>query len=610
MNRIILSLLLFMLTAATAVSAQEMRVISMKQSPMDLTAARNQRKDLNDVPCALVKVQMPDGAVFEGNVMGPVEFRTGEHWVYMPRNSKELVVKHPLAKPLHVKFAQQGLEPLQSNVTYVLNIGMPSGTGQVVMQNVQIDYSPAEAIVLVDGQIIPTSGGTATTTLAADRDYRYTVTAVGYIAQEGTFHLHPAVPTYLNLRLSADPSARKAAQGKQPAYQQPAPAQAVAPQPAAQTPLIDVSTMSADDILTRADREYDNENYATALQLYLHASERPAVQNRLGNMYEFGEGVERDYAEAVKWYRRAAEQGYALGQYCLGDMYDNGKGVTQNYAEAMKWYRKAAEAGSADAQCDLGLMYELGRGVPENNSEAVAWYRRAADQDYARGQYCLADMYENGKGVAKNYVEAFNLYRRAAEQDNAPAQVSLGIMYEFGKGVTQSYSDAVKWYRAAAEQGRAAGQYNLGDMYENGKGVTQDYAEAMRWYRKAADQGHVASQRCVGRMYDGGKGVAQNYTEAMRWYRKAADEGDASSQVNVGILYEYGRGVAQDYTQAAAWYRKAADQGYARGQAFLGECYYTGHGVSKNTREAYRLLKLAADQDDDYAVKYLNDHSF
>ena len=104
MNRIILSLLLFMLTAATAVSAQEMRVISMKQSPMDLTAARNQRKDLNDVPCALVKVQMPDGAVFEGNVMGPVEFRTGEHWVYMPRNSKELVVKHPLAKPLHVRF--------------------------------------------------------------------------------------------------------------------------------------------------------------------------------------------------------------------------------------------------------------------------------------------------------------------------------------------------------------------------------------------------------------------------------------------------------------------------------------------------------------------------
>ena len=457
MNRIILSLLLFMLTAATAVSAQEMRVISMKQSPMDLTAARNQRKDLNDVPCALVKVQMPDGAVFEGNVMGPVEFRTGEHWVYMPRNSKELVVKHPLAKPLHVKFAQQGLEPLQSNVTYVLDIGMPSGTGQVVMQNVQIDYSPAEAIVLVDGQIIPTSGGTATTTLAADRDYRYTVTAVGYIAQEGTFHLHPAVPTYLNLRLSADPSARKAAQGKQPAYQQPAPAQAVAPQPAAQTPLIDVSTMSADDILTRADREYDNENYATALQLYLHASERPAVQNRLGNMYEFGEGVERDYAEAVKWYRRAAEQGYALGQYCLGDMYENGKGVAESYpqalalyrkaaeqgntsaqvslagmyengsgvardyAEAMKWYRKAAEAGSADAQCDLGLMYELGRGVPENNSEAVAWYRRAADQDYARGQYCLADMYENGKGVAKNYVEAFNLYRRAAEQDNGSA---------------------------------------------------------------------------------------------------------------------------------------------------------------------------------------------
>ena len=494
MNRIILSLLLFMLTAATAVSAQEMRVISMKQSPMDLTAARNQRKDLNDVPCALVKVQMPDGAVFEGNVMGPVEFRTGEHWVYMPRNSKELVVKHPLAKPLHVKFAQQGLEPLQSNVTYVLDIGMPSGTGQVVMQNVQIDYSPAEAIVLVDGQIIPTSGGTATTTLAADRDYRYTVTAVGYIAQEGTFHLHPAVPTYLNLRLSADPSARKAAQGKQPAYQQPAPAQAVAPQPAAQTPLIDVSTMSADDILTRADREYDNENYATALQLYLHASERPAVQNRLGNMYEFGEGVERDYAEAVKWYRRAAEQGYALGQYCLGDMYDNGKGVTQNYAEAMKWYRKAADQGNTSAQCSIGLLYEFGHGVPKSYTDAVEWYRKAADAGNARAQYCLGDMYENGKGVAESYPQALALYRKAAEQGNTSAQVSLAGMYENGSGVARDYAEAMKWYRKAAEAGSADAQCDLGLMYELGRGVPENNSEAVAWYRRAAaqvEEGHA-----------------------------------------------------------------------------------------------------------------------
>jgi uncharacterized protein len=55
----------------------------------------------------------------------------------------------------------------------------------------------------------------------------------------------------------------------------------------------------------------------------------------------------QDYAEAVKWYRLAAEQGNANAQYNLGVMYDNGDGVVQDYAEAVKWYRLAAEQGNA-----------------------------------------------------------------------------------------------------------------------------------------------------------------------------------------------------------------------------------------------------------------------
>ncbi len=62
-------------------------------------------------------------------------------------------------------------------------------------------------------------------------------------------------------------------------------------------------------------------------------------------MYDNGEGVPQDYAEAVKWYRLAAEQGDASAQYNLGIMYINGKGVPQDYAEAVKWYRLAAEQG-------------------------------------------------------------------------------------------------------------------------------------------------------------------------------------------------------------------------------------------------------------------------
>ena len=76
--------------------------------------------------------------------------------------------------------------------------------------------------------------------------------------------------------------------------------------------------------------------------------------------YDNGEGVQQSYAEAVKWYRKVAEQGIAEAQYNLGVCYFYGKGVRRDYAEAVKWYRKAAEQGIAEAQSNLGVCYYIG----------------------------------------------------------------------------------------------------------------------------------------------------------------------------------------------------------------------------------------------------------
>jgi len=97
-------------------------------------------------------------------------------------------------------------------------------------------------------------------------------------------------------------------------------------------------------------------------------------------MYENGQGVKQDHAEAVRWYRKAAEQGHAVSQYNLGVMYANGQGVKQDHAEAVRWYRKAAEQGHTGGQCNLGGMYENGQGVKQDHAEAVRWYRKAAEQ--------------------------------------------------------------------------------------------------------------------------------------------------------------------------------------------------------------------------------------
>ncbi|MDB2497155.1 sel1 repeat family protein, partial [Verrucomicrobiales bacterium] len=79
-------------------------------------------------------------------------------------------------------------------------------------------------------------------------------------------------------------------------------------------------------------------------------------------------------AEAVKWYRLAADQGYAIAQNSLGACYANGEGVPKDYKEAVKWYRLAADQGYARAQYNLGWCYRKGNGVPQDYVLAYMWY--------------------------------------------------------------------------------------------------------------------------------------------------------------------------------------------------------------------------------------------
>jgi len=67
-------------------------------------------------------------------------------------------------------------------------------------------------------------------------------------------------------------------------------------------------------------------------------------------MYASGIGVEKNYAEAVGWFQKAADQGVAKAQFNLGLMYGRGDGVKQSDAEARRWLKKAADQGVLEAK--------------------------------------------------------------------------------------------------------------------------------------------------------------------------------------------------------------------------------------------------------------------
>jgi hypothetical protein len=96
----------------------------------------------------------------------------------------------------------------------------------------------------------------------------------------------------------------------------------------------------------------------------------------LGKSYESGYkylGIDKDIRKAIYWYQQAAVQCDAC-QYELWRIYYNGLGVEKDYAEAARFLKRAAEAGLPKAQMQLAFRYNKGEGVPKDNVQAYMWF--------------------------------------------------------------------------------------------------------------------------------------------------------------------------------------------------------------------------------------------
>ncbi|MEO5348244.1 MAG: sel1 repeat family protein [Magnetococcus sp. YQC-3] len=301
-----------------------------------------------------------------------------------------------------------------------------------------------------------------------------------------------------------------------------------------------------------------------------------------------GQGYAQNGMAAV---RQTGERENGFSQSTMGWMYHTGTGVTRDHAQAMQWYRKAADQGNLSAQYNIGVMYYRGEGVAKNDAEALKWFRKAADQGHLPARNVLSQM------VAQNAPASLSIDMPTKREARANREGKAADNRQNRSGQT----DAIL---TDAANGNADAQFNLGWMYYNGKGVKQSYQEAGKWLRKAADQGDVSAQYVLGWMCEQGRGLPQDYREAAKWFRKAAEQGDARSQYKLGTMYERGIGVPQDYQEAVKWFRKDADQGIARGQFKLGVMYERGHGVPQDYVQAHMWSSLAASQGSKDAAEY------
>lgn len=311
-----------------------------------------------------------------------------------------------------------------------------------------------------------------------------------------------------------------------------------------------------------------------------------AAMARLASMYLYGRnGLAKDEAQAVRWYRQGAQAGNGRAMAGLGVMHESASGgLARDHIQAVSWYRKGADAGDARAMNNLAASYANGRGgLARDDAQAVAWYRRAVEAGDARAMANLGAMYDAGRGgLARDEREALAWHRRGAEAGNGFAMALLGAMYESGRGgLARDDAQAVAWYQKGVAAGDGRAMVHLGASYAAGRGgLPKDEAQAVAWYRKAIEAGAARGMASLGRMYENGRGgLARDEAQALAWYRKGVEAGDTRAMNNLGALYANGRGgLGKDDAQAVAWYRKAAELGDAQAMYNLGAMQADGRG--------------------------------
>ena len=306
--RHLLFIIVFLSSILTA-GAQELRVKSFTPLPMDLTARKQQRLDLNGKPCAMLKIMVMDDITdCNKSNIGDIATSGVMKLVYLPSVVRSVTLNFKYHYPLTITFADYGVTKLEGSATYELRL---VDALQMMMENGNAAQQTATA----------TTTQNASSSQNSNSDLGMSAEEANKIADEAyeAKDYAKAMKYYLYAAEKNNDVAQ-----------------------------CQIGTMYRNG-------EGVTQDNSIAMKWYLKSAEQGNVlaQFCLGAMYYIGQGVAKDYAEAFKWYHKAAEQGKDSAMWSVALCYEDGTGVEKNIDKAVYWYKKGAEKGDADCKYAL-----------------------------------------------------------------------------------------------------------------------------------------------------------------------------------------------------------------------------------------------------------------
>ena len=469
MGRKIFTTILYLMSVLGAF-AQDIEVKKFELLEKDQTAALSPRKDINGVNCGLVKVAIKEtGVHFEGNIIGEVEHRDAEYYVYLAQGTKRLNIKHSKYLPITIVFSDYGINKISSGKVYKLellaekqNTVKTNKTGMVIIQVI-----PSNAELLVDNTPVEKeSSGLYTMHLTVGKHL--------YSARINDFSVNGQV-----LKVG----------GKMAKYK------------------IDLTsfysclqvTSMTDDAYIYVNGEYKSQktwkgmvmpgkyllearkNGCSTKSSTIEIQENDSININLGSLdMLMGKLQIKTVPSGCKVFIDHQEVGLSpltlenlnIGTHTIDIKHDQCQSFYQvieieegqnrllscnlTFKDKVSEWMVKAEEGDREAQYNLAecYMYNMSHisgwdKSMTNHKKAFEWYKKSAEQGYDNAQYALTLCYINGSGTPQDYSKSLFWARKGAEQNNEYCCYYVGWHYAYGRGVEKDDNQAIYWLKKA-----------------------------------------------------------------------------------------------------------------------------------------------------------------
>jgi len=314
----------------------------------------------------------------------------------------------------------------------------------------------------------------------------------------------------------------------------------------------------------------DEGDSKTAFSLYQKAAEQgsPDALFALYLCYRNGTGVGKDRKVARQWLEKAAEAGHACGQTELGYCYahpdsldDSTNLLRISLFDAVKWYRRAADQKFAPAQGYLADCYMNGKGVERDEERGLELIRSAADQGDKRALRELIYAYTQGIGEPRNAQdEPLQLLERLAltQTDDEDYLVKTGyreiiFRYLTGLGTQRDWVAAATWYCRAAAADIAG--FSLENKTEAGFPLKRSFD---------LYSGPVDVDQPEGGHYESGANIGpynEEFRRVLTLYCQAVSSNKPDAPEAIAAMYVTGRNAPVAPQKAWVWFTIAAKRG-------------------------------------------------